>query len=216
MALQPEQSFLAHTLFEHIIYAVVDADPIGCHVYAFLASTGVQLWRSELMADPVFDSPLRIGKRIFCVGVSSVFALDADSGELLWTHFVGTTNYLQACVEDETLYLCLRSGYQQMLTDDELRHQKDGALLALSVIDGSVRWWRDVVLRPTMFHVKHGVFYVRVDQRNDLYAFDAENGSALWHTDPVIDPAQTQLMIQPGFGSSLIVTHNLYGQPFLV
>ncbi|GCE18757.1 hypothetical protein KDK_25570 [Dictyobacter kobayashii] len=204
--ISPEQIFLTHSLSDTLLFASADLDPEGSYIYAFSAESGQQLWQSELLPDPIFSAPIYADDLVFCIGGTTIYALDVVSGTLRWEQFVGNTNDLVAHIENEHLYLCLCGAYQQDIYAADMQPVRTkGALLALNCTNGLVSWFRNITICPSMFHVKHGVIYVGQADGKRLYAFDAYDGTTLWLLDQVIDTTDIDAALLPGFGSSLIV-----------
>ncbi|GCE26480.1 hypothetical protein KDA_19640 [Dictyobacter alpinus] len=202
--LQAPQNFLAHSLDHTSIYAIADLDPEGSYVYAFSAESGRQNWCSNLLPDPIFDAPVCTDDTLYCMGATTIYALNARSGEIQWEHFVGKTAGLKPCIENDMLYLCLAGTYQQESFAQENPLTEQSALLALDRHTGSLHWYRNLNLHATMFHVKQGIFYLYCSTTNKIYAFNGKDGSAQgWLNSPVNQSATNSEAF--GFGSSLIV-----------
>ncbi|GER87789.1 hypothetical protein KDW_19510 [Dictyobacter vulcani] len=203
-SIQMPQKILAYTLSNKAIYTIADLDPEGSYVYAFAADTGQQNWRSDLLPDPIFDAPVCDKDTTYCMGATTVYALNAQNGELRWEHFVGRTAGLKPCIENDMLYLCLAGAYQQEEFEEDDSQIKQCSLVALDRHTGELRWFRNLALQASTFHVKHGIFYLYCAAIDRLYAFGAGDGSVYWWLDCGVKKSDIDSE-SPGFGSSLIV-----------
>ncbi|GHO85515.1 outer membrane protein assembly factor BamB family protein [Dictyobacter formicarum] len=199
------QIFFAHTLSNTMLFATADLDPEGSYIYAFATETGKRLWQSELLPDAIFEAPMHAGDLIICYGGTTIYALNACDGKIRWEHFVGHTSGLRPCIENGQLYLCSGSGYQQDIWTEQRLGRARGALLSLNCAHGSLAWYRNLAIAPSMFHVKRGNIYVNRADANHLYVFNAHDGTTLWQLDLALDTARMDIQPPEGFGSTLIV-----------
>lgn len=188
-----EQCFLSHTLSSDTIYACADCDPSGTFVYAIDAHSGKRLWRSSLLPDPIFETPLVIGEHLYCVGAENIYALSVQSGQPLWSCPVGLTDFRSPVAIDDLLFLCVRC-------QDGVEAPSD-ALLAIQRTDGTLKWYRTFPHDLCIQSYWSGQICVSDGALAKMYVFDAVHGNLLWRLNTSCigdDPT-------PGFGASLIL-----------
>jgi outer membrane protein assembly factor BamB len=151
---------------------VIDA---SARVFALNASTGSQLWRTELPAEgngrSLFGGGVSVvGDRVFAsTGVGDVVALDAADGKILWKKRPGGP--LRGAP-------ALANGHVYVMS-------QDNQIFALSQSDGATQWTETGTLETT------GVFGVAAPaaaqgtviagySSGELSAYRYENGRSLW------------------------------------
>jgi outer membrane protein assembly factor BamB len=148
-------------------HAVVDGDRVIVTPgpVALDATTGAELWRNdENLGDAV---PGAVSDGVLLVGGQDdpTTALDAATGELLWTQ-KGSTAYDDVwAVGDGGVFVVDTAAAE---------------LVAYGLIDGTERWRRPFERYSWPWHVSGGVLYA---MWTNLDAIDTSNGSTVWATN---------------------------------
>lgn len=136
----------------------------GGFLYA-IDTGGSEVWRHEtgsaITASPVLDN----GTVFVGSNDGTIWALDADTGNVQWSSDVGTSVYSQPAIDSNRVYV----------TDI------DGTIHALDRAGGGERWTHQTVsdlvtAGPT---VDSGTVYAATDA---VYALNASDGSQVWQT----------------------------------
>jgi outer membrane protein assembly factor BamB len=156
-------------------------DPVG--ITSLASATGLPQWTFQpqppLGADTHLQAPSLAGGMLLCVGtwddtaegaVGQVFAIDAQTGGLLWRHDTqGEITYPVA--NGQTVFVSTQS--------------TNRSVSALNAKDGSVRWRFPITPRipddlgdPTELLVADGVVYFSSD---GVYELDATDGTLIAH-----------------------------------
>lgn len=141
-------------------------------VYAIDASDGTGYWATETGTGNVRDLAA-VGDTVFVVDEGRVTALGAESGEAAWVTDAGSnTGFNSVSTSGDLLYLSTLG-------------ERGGSVLALSAVDGSVRWRQtETGSVPNPAWNSHlavgteGVYFGNGDQT--LYALDRSSGDILW------------------------------------
>lgn len=150
------------------------------HFYALKAGTGEMIWKiptkTENIGQPSYDSTR--GVVYFQTGLSSLYAVDAESGRILWTY-----------VRQDTSQFSIRGSSRPSLYQNLVFSGfSDGSLVAFNKDTGSVVWevflnrnrrFRDIDASPV---VDGDLIYVQAFD-DQLYCISALQGSVQWKTD---------------------------------
>lgn len=142
------------------------------HIYALQASDGKQLWQyagNRTFGPVVMPFVLAYGAMYASDGNGSVFALSAANGTLLWQRSIA--NITSLIVQNGQIHIFLGS-----------------AIAALRANDGSQIWQRPVAnvmggeswVQPEV--VADGAVYTAAEN-GTVQAFQASDGTSLWHYD---------------------------------
>lgn len=152
--------------------------------FAIDASTSEQHWRTEVTTDSLRGPALADGVLYLTSGGSSgaVYALDAASGTLLWTHALTDYDFVPTpSVSEGRVYLVPRDDVTQT-----------GAVIALDAATGDEAWRFNAEADGacTVPALADGNAFVKCMQ-GFTYALDAATGVQIWsnHTETA-DPAQ--------------------------
>ncbi|MEV0226757.1 PQQ-binding-like beta-propeller repeat protein [Streptomyces sp. NPDC050704] len=96
-------------------------------IYAYDRSSGKPRWIRHLDGGYTYSQPVVVDGRVYCGSHVGVYAVDADSGKVLWTTPKGTADsgYVSPAVADGVVYT---GGWE------------DPHLYAFKATDGSLRW----------------------------------------------------------------------------
>lgn len=113
-----------------------------------------------------YAAPTVVGNRLYATSRDgNVYALDAATGEVVWTHTTGDMVYSGVVVADGTAYVA----------------SSDKQLYALNLADGTVRWQRELDgLAYASPVVAGGVVVAGTGETGTLAAFDARTGQPRW------------------------------------
>ena len=133
------------------------------YVYA-LDKEGARVWRYQTDSTTITSSPTVVNGTVY-VAASSLYALNASDGSLLWHDSFADGVSSSPTVNNGVIYIT----------------EGDGNLYALNASDGTQIWHYQIGMftyasAPT---VSNGVVYVG-SSNNTLYALDASSGSLLW------------------------------------
>jgi outer membrane protein assembly factor BamB len=134
------------------------------YVYALTASNHL-LWRYQTDSPIVTSSPTVVNGIVY-IAATSLYALDARNGSLLWRHQFRYGASSAPAVVNGIVYI----------------GEGDGYLYALSAHSGSLLWryQTGMYTYSTAATVNNGVVYVG-SSNNSIYALNASDGSPLWH-----------------------------------
>lgn len=144
----------------------------GNQVVALDSATGELRWRKTLSADPWLSAPIAYENTLLVAGNAGLYAVDATTGLSLWNLAVPGGSPLPALnrplleLGRDRLFLAARN------------HSGGGTLLCINLKTQKTIWSQttDAPLRLS-FH--SGRVFVKTQ---DLCAFDADTGHALWRT----------------------------------
>jgi eukaryotic-like serine/threonine-protein kinase len=156
-------AFSSPVVADGVVYAGRFSDPMHLgEVVAFNANTGSQLWSYEPPQGIVqFSSPAVASGVVYAGGDdSNLYALDAKTGQFLWSYATGAT-VSTPVVADGVVY----AGSQ------------DDKLYALDAQTGHLLWMYATGGPVPTAAVKGGVVYVASDQ---VYALNASTGALIW------------------------------------
>ncbi|MFB6137237.1 MAG: PQQ-binding-like beta-propeller repeat protein [Halobacteriaceae archaeon] len=180
-------------------------------------ATGETRWGPVAPAGPIRGSPAVVGDRVFVEGEDRVFALDTESGNLLWERPLDLSPtergsyYLEgvAVADAERVYVRRTFDWDRIAVDGGTGADRafDGfaTLFALDQADGSTQWTAhfpasERVAQPV---VRDGVVFVDgspsralLDESKEkdgqpepfVVAIDAANGCERWRVHPFDDP----------------------------
>lgn len=177
------------------VYVAGSGDP--GYVYAVDIETGDSEWRFE-PAGYVSSAPALVDD-VLCFGTwgKQFYAIDATSGEELWSievdHRFGSSSPV---VVNETIYVGTIGDGPLVISDPEDEEQYEAcALLALDASNGDERWRYDQFGEKENIDSSPAVVdgCVCFGSENALYALDTESGSVVWQrnisTHPDSSPA---------------------------
>ena len=151
------------------------------HVHALRAVNGALIWRVHpglLDSGPVVaNGAVFVGGRVEASYAEAAYALDADSGALLWSWF-----------ESDTAYFFAPSGGTPVLASGLfMRGLPDLYFDTLEADDGVVFASKQLLTEDpdtpyTTLKVAEGVVYLAI-RANGIYALDAITGNLIWHFD---------------------------------
>lgn len=137
------------------------------------STTGEEIWRSTLFREQVHASPTlsEDGSKVFVGDNAGLYrALNAESGDVLWTRSLGGAIKGTGVYADNKIYVA----------------SWGKALFALNATDGQVVW------STPLNHVSqsspvliNGVVVVSTHRKSMLYGIDASNGRILWQKSNV-------------------------------
>lgn len=191
------------------------------HLYALNAKNGVLLW-SRQFSERNGPGLLVNDGVIFAFAGNAIFALQADSGTLLWTHRVENTISLEASsIAGSFLYTLGDNGY----------------VYALRIGDGRLQWSSKIakhassaspliLMNGMIFVASFGGFNIAGNNPKtaggNLYALRADNGRIIWqknlgfndipimavdhgivYVTSLVPPNDTLYALRPGDGSTL-------------
>ena len=130
-----------------------------------------EAWRVET-ADYVAQPPVVTPERVYAVGGSTLFAIDAADGRVVWTKGTGKGFGLGPTLAGDALFVA----------------NQDGTLSAFRAEDGESVWqttglgWAS---GPPLVDGRTLYLNARMDQAGVTLAFDATTGREVWRTDRV-------------------------------
>lgn len=188
------QPFQSHTLYDGVLYACADRDPVGSHIYAYEAQSGRPIWCSALLPDAIFEAPLVVDDYLYCVGSAGVYALQCRNGRLVWSCPVGPTTLRTPLVVGDWLFVTA-------LCDDGCEEVKHWVLIAIQRIAGTPAWYHLFSECPLVHCSWEGQIYVSDEALRKVYCFDVRQGAILFQ----LNIAATDDLLLPGSGASVIV-----------
>jgi len=191
-------------------------------VWAFDPTTGTDLWFFDDATGPYIEGGA-IGDGLFVIGNNDghVYALDVESGELVWKFRTGHRVWATPLIVSDTVYIGSmdRHLYALNLTDGEVRwafHATgafasapalrgdtlfigafDDRLYAVDANTGSERWY---FAGKNWFWGSPAVYSDTVyaaDVDGNVYALDAESGAQVWHK-PLRDTRGRKVPVRAG------------------
>ncbi len=150
------------------------------YFYSLKAQTGDLNWKiqtqTENLGEPFYDSSE--GIIYFQTGLNSLYAVEAESGRIIWTY-----------ARQDTSQFSIRGNSKPALYRDYLfAGFSDGSLVALNKKSGTVAWeiflnrnkrFRDIDSSPVL---DGDLIYIQAFD-DQLYCVSAANGSVQWKTD---------------------------------
>jgi len=155
----------------------------GTVVFAVNAASGAEIWRHNGPVANIVSSPTVIDGRVYAAFTNgSIRALDATSGQIIWSVTADQGAYSSPAIADGRLYIAIHN--RGLLALDA----NTGATLWLAPMPGP-QWSSPAVDNGRVF----------VGSRDDhkLYAFDAITGVTLW-TATTNDWVQTSPAVADG------------------
>ena len=143
------------TVLNGVVYVAVSAA-----VYALDGATGAKLWENFQL--PSISSELVVANGMVYFGSDSMYAVKADTGELVWQKTLG----------DSVAPLAIARGVLYA-------GGKDNNVYALEASTGETLWKYPTGSVKTLAAVANGVVYVGANY-SSLYALKADNGNFLW------------------------------------
>lgn len=148
--------------------------------YSLKAATGEMNWKvatqTENLGEPFYDS--LEGVIYFQTGLNSLYAVDAESGRILWTY-----------ARQDTSQFSIRGNSKPSVYKDFVYSGfSDGSLVAFNKKSGTVAWeiflnrnkrFRDIDASPVL---DGDVIYIQAFD-DQLYAVSAINGAVQWKAD---------------------------------
>ncbi|MHB8596366.1 MAG: outer membrane protein assembly factor BamB family protein [Ktedonobacteraceae bacterium] len=133
------------------------------YVYA-VNKEGSRIWRYQTDSTSVTSSPT-VANGVVYVAATSLYALNASNGALLWSDTFSTGASSSPTVINGVIYIV----------------EGDGNLYALNANDGTQIWHYQIGMsgNATAPTVSNGVVYVG-SSNNSLYALNSTDGSLLW------------------------------------
>lgn len=145
------------------------------NVYAIDAVTLKDKWKFST-AGPIYGSTVCISGNILYINAyKTIYALDKNSGALIWSYNLGHESYSSPFVKDSVVYAAAAPGL----------YSEQGTVVALNAYTGQLIWkvdslvhgYLDASSSPT---VVDGILYIGTGNRNSICALDAANGNILW------------------------------------
>jgi outer membrane protein assembly factor BamB len=163
----------APAVVDGVVYISSSAVQMGTpRVNAFDAATGEFIWASEEMESVAGSSPAVAYGHVYVVGDARLYALDQETGALLWSRDTGSGIGEDPAVLDGVVYVAGEEVHAfDALTGEEIWAADTGASAgsALAVADG-------VVVASNV---------------TGVYALDAATGEQLWVAHPPLNPTRT-------------------------
>lgn len=138
-------------------------------MYAFNASTGTQLWRSEQTHNIVFDLTIAQDTVYFGSQDRWFHAYDLHTGTQLWKRLIGSISEAPTC-DGNTIYVSVN--------DDTASFY---GIKALNAASGSEIWSASIPGNTGQPAITHGVVYIT---SFSLYVFNAQDGTTIWKGIP--------------------------------
>ncbi|WP_049972462.1 outer membrane protein assembly factor BamB family protein [Haladaptatus cibarius] len=167
----------------------------ACALFAFDAETGNELWRYDDFGerDHIESSPAVADGRVHFTGENAVYALDVETGEVVWSRNIVGSSYASPAVGDELVYYAA-----------PYRGDSPSRLWALNAETGETRWTYGLgnTSQKISPAVADGTVYVPASSsrvcllsggsdddncsgvtRGRLYAVDAKAGTERWKAE---------------------------------
>jgi outer membrane protein assembly factor BamB len=147
------------------------------YVYAFDAKSGSQHWRYDVgnwvLSDPIVAN----GMVYFGSYNHLVYALKASDGSKQWSYDTGGQVFDSPIVSNGVVYVDEQGNADEGSIDG--RSTVQPALIAINATTGA-KLWSKTGIAVSLQTLQDGVLYTSVFPRQ-LYAFNASNGSVIWH-----------------------------------
>lgn len=199
------------TVHDGVVYVA-----IAGHIYALQARTGTLLWQHDLHLEKPAGvnstSSIAVDQGMLYLayandkGQSTLYALNTQSGNQVWTHAIGSSQTFAA------------SNGMVYIEIDSVDLSKSGSVTALRGSDGTVLWTYPTT--PLAMIVVNNVLYIQSahqqvaadhggnSQYHPLLALDATRGQKLWATTLVNDNPTTLV-----FSHNLLILYRMNFQP---
>jgi outer membrane protein assembly factor BamB len=144
------------------------------YLYAIDATTGDQKWRFYANGISLEQSSATVANGIVYIGGwfnisnsnqrGSLYAVNANTGQLVWERLTNTGIGSSPCVSDGKVYISCNDNY----------------LYALDAATGATIWRQRVLANGASAAVANGIVYIGGGGTDYFYAFDAQTGTLKW------------------------------------
>ena len=180
------------------------------YLYAVRAKDGKLIWKTRLpthaSTSGIYSTPAVANDIVYVAEKAhNLYALDATSGEVIWSYATGSAVYSSPVVKDRTVFI---GGYDRtihaldaktgklkwktsldewiyaspvILGDNLYVGSKDGMLTAFNTGNGEKIWSLDLrgPISATLAVTKNGIGYVGTED-GEMYGIDLQKGRILW------------------------------------
>lgn len=157
-------------------------DVTDSYVYAYKATDGSLLWRSDKVGDYIISTPTVVNGVVYCGSRDTfLYAFRADTGKLLRRTHVGGAIFSSPQVAGGVIYVgVMATGSATAVNSTSDTTQPQGVLVAINANTGVLLWQRAIGnYQGTPLAVFQAALYVGAAD-GSVYAFNASNGSSIW------------------------------------
>lgn len=183
------QSFTAPQIVNTTLYLASWAlkqqggpDVTDSYVYAYSASNGSLLWRSDKVGDYIIATPTVVNGVVYCGSRDTfLYAFKADTGKLLRRTHLGGAVFSSPQVDGGVIYVGIIATSSAAAVNSTIdTTQPQGTLVAINANTG-VQLWQQVIAnyQGTPVAVSQATLYVGAAD-GSIYALNATNGLTIW------------------------------------
>lgn len=175
----------------HVVFVAMHSKAIA----AFDANTGQMYWSFDV-GEKIQAPPLVVGRRVYVASLTHLWALDAASGQVVWTFKHGASGWPTTgspAIMGNAVYIGLGTGSQ---------------LWALNLADGHVLWSFDTGDRITSSAVVQGNSVYIATWQGKIFALDRVSGKLRWAY--ALNAVRDQNVVDGVGGSMALANNRLY------